>query len=317
MELNPGFSYSPTPPVPTPTPQPTPVPAPPPGPNGSLGLLEGLIGTWSGTGLNIIWRPTQPSSGNDHFLDINVTAETLEFELIPGEIPNRGLLQPDLLMAGLRYLQQVSDSNLQSGLHVEPGVWLNVPTTSDPALPPTVARLASVPHGTVLLAQGIASTPVAGGPVIPSASITPFSIGNPAAPSAFPEQNLSNDSPTSRTAGLGLNGVTQAMLDNPNSVLVDAAADLQIASTTVFQVSSDPGTPVRGGGLANTAFLQGGSDGPNAVAALVMATFWLQTTAGSPVPDLLQYTQTVLLNFNGISWPHVSVGTLRPTPAAS
>ena len=26
---------------------------------------------------------------------------------------------------------------------------------------------------------------------------------------------------------------------------------------------------------------------------------------------LLQYTQTVLLNFNGLSWPHVSVATLR------
>ena len=25
----------------------------------------------------------------------------------------------------------------------------------------------------------------------------------------------------------------------------------------------------------------------------------------------LQYTQTVLLNFNGLSWPHVSVATLR------
>ncbi len=25
----------------------------------------------------------------------------------------------------------------------------------------------------------------------------------------------------------------------------------------------------------------------------------------------LQYTQTVLLNFNGLSWPHVTVGTLR------
>jgi len=24
----------------------------------------------------------------------------------------------------------------------------------------------------------------------------------------------------------------------------------------------------------------------------------------------LQYTQTVLLNFNGLSWPHVSVATL-------
>ena len=26
----------------------------------------------------------------------------------------------------------------------------------------------------------------------------------------------------------------------------------------------------------------------------------------------IQYTQTVLLNFNGLTWPHVSVNTLVP-----
>ena len=34
----------------------------------------------------------------------------------------------------------------------------------------------------------------------------------------------------------------------------------------------------------------------------------------SPVPTAprqLRYTQTVLLNFAGISWPHVTVGTLH------
>jgi len=29
----------------------------------------------------------------------------------------------------------------------------------------------------------------------------------------------------------------------------------------------------------------------------------------------IQYTQTVLLNFNGLSWPHVSVATLVPVAA--
>jgi hypothetical protein len=28
-------------------------------------------------------------------------------------------------------------------------------------------------------------------------------------------------------------------------------------------------------------------------------------------PTQLQYSQTVLLNFNTLSWPHVTVGTLR------
>lgn len=314
MELDPGFSYSPTPPVPPPAPQPTPAPAPPPGPDASLGLLESLLGTWSGTGLNIIWRPKQPASGSDHFLEINVTEESLEFERIPGDIPNRGFLQPDLQMAGMRYLQQVKDSNLAAGLHAEPGVWLSIPTTSDPALPATVARSASVPHGTVLIAQGLALNPAAGGPNIPGVSIAPYSIGDPAAPLSFPEQTLSTPSDF-RTTGLGLNGVTQEMLDNPNTVLATTSVGIHVTSTVAFQVSSDSSTPVLRGGLANTAFLQGGSDGPNADAAPVTATSWLQTIEGSQRPDLLQYTQTVLLNFNGISWPHVSVATLRRVPA--
>ncbi|HZT66284.1 MAG TPA: heme-binding protein [Acidimicrobiales bacterium] len=314
MQINATFSYQPTPPAPTPAPPPTPVPPPPPGPNPGLGLLEGLIGRWAGTGLNVIWRPTQPTAGSDRFLEINVTAETLDFDVIPGDIPNRGLLQADLTMTGLRYLQQVSDSNLNAGLHVEPGLWLNIPATTDPSLPATIARLATIPHGTSILAQGVANPPAAGPPAIPAASITPFPIGNPAALSPFPEQTLSSQS-NFRTSGPGLNGVTQDMLNNPNSVLAAAAAGLNIASTVALQVSTDDSTPVLGGGVVNTAFLQGGPGGPNAVAARVTSTFWLQTTQGSDKPDLLQYSQTVLLNFNGITWPHVSVATLRPAPA--
>ena len=70
-------------------------------------------------------------------------------------------------------------------------------------------------------------------------------------------------------------------------------------------------TPVPGGGTANTAFLKGGSQGPNAVTASVSATFWLETVQGQPAENQLQYSQTVLLNFNGLSWPHITVGTLR------
>jgi hypothetical protein len=41
----------------------------------------------------------------------------------------------------------------------------------------------------------------------------------------------------------------------------------------------------------------------------VDATFWIQTLADSSLQ--LQYTQRVLLNFNGLSWPHVTVATLK------
>jgi hypothetical protein len=71
------------------------------------------------------------------------------------------------------------------------------------------------------------------------------------------------------------------------------------------------GGTLPGGGAANIAFLKGGPDGPNAVTAHVTATFWLQTFQGHQEPGLLQYSQRVLLNFNDVSWPHVTVATLH------
>jgi len=43
----------------------------------------------------------------------------------------------------------------------------------------------------------------------------------------------------------------------------------------------------------------------------VRATFWLETIQGESAPSQLQYSQTVLLNFNGLSWPHITVATLH------
>jgi hypothetical protein len=43
----------------------------------------------------------------------------------------------------------------------------------------------------------------------------------------------------------------------------------------------------------------------------VNATIWLETIEGNPVTHQLQYAQTVLLNFNDLSWPHITVATLR------
>ena len=100
------------------------------------------------------------------------------------------------------------------------------------------------------------------------------------------------------------------MLNNPNSVLHTAIASQHITSTTTLHVTTGD-APVPGGGTANTAFLKGGADGPNAVAVSVSATFWLETVEGQPAQSQLQYSQTVMLNFAGQTWPHVTVGTLR------
>jgi hypothetical protein len=273
-----------------------------------LGPLAGLAGSWSGQGFNAIWRPHRGAS--DHFLELNVTSDRIDLEVINGQIPNRGLVQGQIFMRGLTYLQQISDANVKvngtpAGLHIEPGVWINIPSTTDPREPATIARLASIPHGTTILLQGTAKT-AAGGPSIPDVSLTPFSIGHPHQTIGFDEQHL-NRTTQFRTSGVGLTGITQAMLNNPNSVLTRNPPN--VTTTTRLHVSSTAGTIV-GGGTSNTAFLVGTKDGPNADAAHVVATFWLQTLHGDTKPQRLQYSQTVLLNFAGLSWPHITVATL-------
>jgi len=315
MQFKPKFALQPLPPIPG---HPTLVQTNP------LGPLAQLPGTWIGTGFNTIWRPfninTTPPLPvpQDHFLELNLTNDQIEFTAIPGQIPNRGLLQPDINLAGMTYLQQISDANVGAGLHIEPGIWAAVPPTSDPLEGQTVIRMASIPHGTAILAQGTATT-TAGPPAIPANSITPFDQGRPSELTPFPESTLTT-STTFRSPANQIAGISQRMVDNPNSVLIDAIAQQTILETTTITVSSSPAAPLTGGGTANSTFLQGGNDGPNAQSALVTATFWIETLAdGDPLrgipPTLqLQYTQTVVLDFIGIGWPHVTVGTLRKQP---
>jgi phage tail protein X len=315
MELKPEFAFTPIPAIERPLRFSSVHTA-----DNPLGLLEGLKGTWMGNGFNVIWRPFHGGPQNqDRFLELNLTDETLKFEEIPGPIPNRGFLQSDINMFGLWYLQTIADANIKNadgkpaGLHLEPGIWATVPQTEHPPEVPTVVRMASIPHGTTVIAQGVVSLS-SQGPNITDTNITPFVIGDPEnLIKTFPEPDLSKPSEF-RTPGEGLVGIDQAIVDNPNLVLKRALEGVTIKNTVVLDVSSDA-RPVFGGGLANTAFLQGSpNEQPNAQAALVRATFWIETTAG-PVADgpdfhQLQYTQQVLLNFNGLSWPHITVATL-------
>jgi hypothetical protein len=283
---------------------------------GPLGPLAQLPGTWKGQGFNTIWRPHRGSQ--DRFLELNVTEETLVFTKINGAIPNRGLAMPDIDMFGLTYMQQIAEKDTGAGLHIEPGIWANVPATTNPLEPSTVVRMASIPHGTVILAQGKAQTLGAGHPAIPDNNIIPFPIGTPppansdfnAGKAAFPELNLSINTPFRQRSS----GVTQGMVENPNSVIQNALSGQTLTHRTFIQISTT-GHPVKGGGTANTAFLADAANPPggNAKASLMQATFWIETVSSSGHPDAmqLQYTQLVQLDFNGLRWPHVTVATLH------
>jgi hypothetical protein len=280
----------------------------------NLGPLADLPGKWVGKGFNQIWRPfhaTPPvPATQDRFLELNLTDETLEFEEIQGPIPNRGFLQGDISMFGVTYLQKVSDL-VAGGIHIEPGIWASVPKTTNPLESETVARLASIPHGATVLAQGT-SLSVNGPPLIADASITPFVIGNPARTISFPESDLAT--PT-QFRQLTSGQITQPLVDNPNSFLAAAITSQTITKTTVLIISTTAPSPISGGGTDGTAFLQGSViAGPNASPVAMNAIFWIESVAAEgtdPAFLQLQYTQTVLLNFNGLSWPHVSVATLR------
>ena len=334
MELTAGFSFQPIPPIEDPETSAAPaageaaaVSEPAANP---LGKLAGLAGRWTGEGFNVIWRPHHPVEGpllGDHILELNRTIEQLDFEEIPGDIPNRGLLQRDIPLHGLTYLQQISDANERDdhgnpkGQHTEPGLWVVVPQTRHPREPETVARLASIPHGTTILAQGTAQGPDPGPPPDPPpVSIKPFPIGHPRFKQDLVEQNLREDGQFRIPRHPERHGITQQMVNNPHSFLTHPPPAIvpgpaagphtsPVATTTTLQVSThDRSLP--GGGAANIAFLTG-TDKPNAVTSFVTATFWLQTFEGASHPRRLQYSQLVLLDFHGFSWPHVTVATLR------
>jgi hypothetical protein len=311
-----------------------------------LGLLADLAGTWHGKGFNLIARPDKQGNA-PLFLELNQTEETLRFDPIATSIPNRGNAQGDIELFGLTYLQKISDSVTGGALHIEPGIWITVPKTDAPAETPSVARMASIPHGNALLAQGsaILVNPLPGGTFqIQPANTAPFPQGTPmpagATQGGFPEYDLSNQTAAatdSRTPfgdtppiplPAAINGVPmQTVVNDPTRLLqqaiqgqsIEKMVVLQIATVTSldFKANSVP-IPNGGGGIENIAFLE-----TNADTALVFATFWIETIKHPAHHFMqLQYVQTVLLNFPLLSqgkppvpfsWPHVSIATLRKT----
>lgn len=257
-----------------------------------LGALAKLPGTWVGNGFNLIARPDKQGH-QPFFLELDATKETLEFTPISAPIPNRGSVQDDISFLGLTYLQRVNDVFTNGGLHIEPGIWLSVPATTAPQAEASIVRMATVPHGTSLLAQGRGFT-VQGGPQIEPVSSTPTKAdGNPITLLDYLEQ-FENATPPQ--------GIPPAAVANPNLVLTEAIKGQNITETVVLVISTQPS-----GGIENIPFLV-----ENANAVSMNAIFWIETVQleGGGTLLQLQYTQTVVLQFEEINWPHISVGTL-------
>ncbi len=353
-----------------------PVPVTPP-----LGPLAAFTGNWHGSGFNTIFRPDNPQSASseklphplpptDNILELNLTSESLSFSSPLGNVPNRGRVQEDIFLNGVPYLQTVEDvtTGRGVGIHFEPGLWMAVPPTTRPAEGATLARMASIPHGTTICAQGTWRTWV-GAPTIAAVDITPFIAGNPSEKIRFDSQEAANPDTRRIPQDLGpfiaQHTITQAILDDPNTVLRNHLVGQRILATTEITISTSPGAPLFGGGTDNIAFLLGNPGalvnpnppGQNAQSVLMNATFWVEEVEhtiivppftpghppltlspeppapGHPVPSFLvrppielplprpitfttpqiQYSQLVELNFEGLTWPHVSVATLVPS----
>jgi hypothetical protein len=340
-----------------------------------LGPLAAFTGTFKGNGFNTIFRPDNPETPtplpvpvppSDNVLELNLTRETLSFSPALTSVPNRGEVQGDIFLNGVPYLQTINDVTVPSqpiGIHFEPGLWMAVPATTEPAEGPTLVRMASIPHGTTIEAQGTSF--IVGKPNIQPVDITPFQTLAPDKKVTFASQTAANKDtariPQDLSPFIAAGTITQAMLTDPNTLLRNHIASQNITSTTVISISTSPAAPLVGGGTDNIAFLLGETTAqpepkPNAQAVKMAAIFWIETVeytievpiyepgqppltipagtgaAGQPVPEFLvtppaaitaprtitvtspqiQYSQQVFLNFNNLTWPHVSVATLVP-----
>ena len=228
----------------------------------SLGPLTAFTGTFHGSGFNTIFRPDTgsptplpiPATG-DNLLELNLTRESLSFSPALGSVPNRGEVQPDTFLNGVPYLQVIQDVTVPRqpvGIHFEPGLWMSMPKTTDPDVPqPTVFRMASIPHGTTIEAQGTFFT-VNGKPDIKPVDITPFPIADPTHKIKFPSQDVTKKDtariPQDLTSFVAAGTITQAMLDDPNTLLRNHIAAQNITSTAVIVISTQSAAPCSAAG---------------------------------------------------------------------
>ncbi|KAF3011354.1 hypothetical protein E8E14_007841 [Neopestalotiopsis sp. 37M] len=328
--------------------------------------LDRFQGAYAGNGFNLIFRPktdgpkglegldTGPdpkklnikgNNPNDNILELNLTTEQLSFGGTVGNIPNRGLrAQGNLDLTGLPYLQTVQDvtnpptgngdhADRDWGIHFEPGMWLNVPAANFQGNRASIVRMASIPHGTTINAQGFApkkrTDTVTGGekgrPKFEAINTTPFKIGIPDSKfdklfTSMAEENNADLRLPQNLDKFGKKGsqrITTEIIKNPNLVLEKAIEKLDIAETITFTVATGPEVGSKqtvdvpnGGGTANIAFLEGQNQATeNARAVRMTATYWIERVMYEvTVPGNLAARRSILLR------PKMPLNSTAPTP---
>jgi hypothetical protein len=159
-------------------------------------ILSDLQGRWVGEGINTLWVPApggaptptpppvynpapgQPPKPLPRFISSRTT-ETLVVCDALGSVPNKGP-KDEFSELAAPYEQKVYDEN-GNLIHAENGFWLVTPATQEPAAAASIAKLSSIPHGTVAIAQGELPTRQSGQsqvsvadavPVMPSGAVS-------------------------------------------------------------------------------------------------------------------------------------------------
>ena len=273
---------------------------------GRLGPLRDLPGFWAGNGFSLIARPDfSGRSRNKLYLELNLLRETIEFTPIGSPVFNRGSRQDDIQIFGLTYLHRVTDGVTGGALHIEPGLWLNIPPTTDPQSDGSIARLATIPHGNAVCTVGFVQEVVPEGlPEIPPANTVPFAIGGEAPPPGTlnPYEEFDLGIPSDFRSTPLPPEITQAFIDDPNTMLRQALAGQNLTHITRLITSTSTA-----GGVENIPFIT-----RNANTLSFESVFAIETVCPTDGPAFLQlqYSQTALIDFNGTSFPHVTVGTL-------
>jgi hypothetical protein len=277
----------------------------------NLGALRDLPGSWQGVGFSLIARPDfSGRSENGFFLQLNLLRETLDVTPIGSPVFNRGSVQDDIAIYGVTYLHRVVDEVSGGALHIEPGMWLNVPATTDPVADASIARLATIPHGNAVCTTGFAQVAEFDRlPEIPPAGTVPFPVGGapPAAGGANPYREYDLSTASDFRSDPVPAAITQALVDDPNQMLRDVLARQVEMEGRTLQSITRLITTTDGGGVSNIPFITA-----NAATPAMESVFAIETVTDRDGNELmqLQYSQTVPLDFNGMTFPHVTVGTL-------
>ena len=212
--------------------------------------------------------------------------------------------QKDIFLKGLMYEQLIRDStDLTNILHFEVGQWIWVDETTDPLNKASIVRQANILHGASFLAIGDPPdlAPVKGRPHIEPLDTTPT------------RPDVDQDYLKKITDTALLQGIPEGSKENPSVFLTHQLDTQQVIDQVTYSVSAKLPTaadPKQRHELVNIPFLDVHSDPRE-----LKSTFYVEHVEDHTSPTnssmQLQYGQRVILNFLGIDWPHVSVGTLK------